>query len=270
MHRISKIAAIAALLLLLLTSSVPDSRNRVLMRVGGSVATIEDHRLMFGVSIPPSDTTLSLLATQLRKLEDARVTLGETVTEDTFMLGRLMEWGQALTDITELRTTLRAQSDSAAREKFFREHSELFNWNEPHFIGSIVFAKSPQIAEQAADSLRKIFRSPTAETKVETLNIYAGKEIRIVNYNVARHRNPYVDFAAFNCPDFPEDDRWKAAVVISGKILPQPLCADDAGEYFTTVLTDTLLAKWTDSLATALPVVIDPDAVNYLRSITQK
>ena len=129
MHRISKIAAVAALLVLLLTSATPGSQNRVLMRVGGSAATIADHRLLFGSGIQQRqliDTSLVMLAESLRKLEDARVTLGKTVTEDTFMLGRLMEWGQAITDITRLRTTLRAQTDSAAREKFFRENRNLF------------------------------------------------------------------------------------------------------------------------------------------------
>lgn len=273
MHRISKIAAVAALLVLLLTSATPGSQNRVLMRVGGSAATIADHRLLFGSGIQQRqliDTSLVMLAESLRKLEDARVTLGKTVTEDTFMLGRLMEWGQAITDITRLRTTLRAQTDSAAREKFFRENRNLFRWSEPHFIGSIVFARSPETARQAADSLRKISGLHFSEAEAKAISTFAGKEIRVINYNVARNRNPYVDFAAFNKPDFPEDDRWKAAAVINGKILRQPLCADDAGEYFVTVFADTLLSRWTDSLTTALPVEIDWDAVEILGTISQK
>ena len=69
MHRISKIAAVAALLVLLLTSATPGSQNRVLMRVGGSAATIADHRLLFGSGIQQRqlrDTSLVMLAERLR------------------------------------------------------------------------------------------------------------------------------------------------------------------------------------------------------------
>lgn len=270
MHRISKIAAVAVLLVLLLTSASPDYRSRVLMRVGGSAATIADYQLLFGVQVPPSDTALSLLAIQLRKLEDARITLGEGVTEDTFMLGRLAEWGQAMFDITEFRTTRKAQNDSLAREKFFKENADLFRWSEPHFIGSIVLAKSHETAQQAADSLRKIFGIHLSEDRIKSTTSHAGKEIRIINYNVSRHLNPFVDYAAFRCADFPEDDRWKAAVVINGKILPQPLSADDAGEYFVTVFSDSLLSMWTDSLTKVLPIEIDSEAVQILRTISRK
>ncbi|MDE6048836.1 MAG: hypothetical protein K2G09_03990, partial [Paramuribaculum sp.] len=153
MHRISKLAAFAAVLVLLLTSATPDNRSRVLMRVGGSAATIEDFKLLFGVHVPPTDTALSLLAIHLRKLEDARNTLGEGVSEDTFMLGRLVEWGQAVYDITELRTTLRAEADSDAQRSFFSSHPQLFRWKEPHFIGSVVLTTAPRKAQATADSL---------------------------------------------------------------------------------------------------------------------
>ncbi|MDE5744891.1 MAG: hypothetical protein K2H84_04430 [Paramuribaculum sp.] len=257
MHRISKLAAVAAVFVLLLTSATPDQRSRVLMRVGSSAATIADYQMLFGEQIPPTDTTLSLLAIHLRKLEDARTTLGECVTEDTLMLGRLMEWAHAVHHITELRTTLRAQDDSAAQRNFFKSHPHLFRWKEPHFIGSVVLTSTPGKAQATADSLRAL-QKPAAVT---------SKDFRVISYNVARGLNPYVDFAAFAIPiDLPENDRWRDAAVIDGEILEQPRSPEHVSELLKTLIADSLYRMWTDSLSAVLPAEIDSNSLDFIKN----
>lgn len=227
------------------------------MRAGSSTATITDYKLLFGVEVYPSDTALSLLATHLRKLEDARITLGLEVTEDTFVLGRLMEMGHAISDITDLRTTRRAKTDSVERMRFFSAHPQMFRWQEPHFIGLVVLTSAPGTAKSVADSLRTL-PDPSAAI---------SKEFRVISYNVEKGLNPYVDFAAFNLPaKLPESDRWKDAAVIEGETLTAPHAPEDMAELLTTLLADSLYTVWIDSLSNALPIEIDSKSLDFLKN----
>lgn len=263
MHRISKLAAFAVAFVLLLTSAAPGS-DRVLMRVGGSAASMEDYKALFG-EVPLADSTLALLAGYLRKLEDAKTVFGKIVPDNATETERRMAEGIAVYEITALRTREAALKDSVARAEFFSRNRDDFKWSEPHFIGTVVLAPTLDAAQRAAGTLR-------AETgaKPDTWSVIAashrlfGKDVRVIGYSVARGENPFVDYAVFAGRKPPRQERWIASAVVSGRVLTSPLSPEDAGERFVTVFADSLYNRWMDSLAAALPVQIDYETVSLL------
>lgn len=269
MHRISKLAACAVVFVLLLTSAAPGS-DRVLMRVGGSAASIGDYKALFGETVP-NDSILSLLAAYLRKLEDAKAVFGKIVPDNATESERRIAEGLAVFEITELRTREIALHDSAARIDFFNRHRSDFNWSAPHFIGTILLAPSLDDAQVAADALREEIGVKTDyRTAVSAAQRLFGKEVRVIQYNTAHGENPFVDFAVFGGKNPPVQERWTAAAAVSGRVLTSPLSPEDAGELFVTVFTDSLYHHWMDSLATALPVEIDRETVALITAKSYK
>ena len=263
MHRISKLAAFAVAFVLLLTSAAPGS-DRVLMRVGGSAASIGDYKALFGDACP-DDSTLALLAGYLRKLEDAKSVFGKIVPDNATDSDRRMAEGLAVYEITALRTREIALKDSVARAEFFSSHRSDFKWSVPHFIGTIVLAPAHEDALRAADTLRaETGAKPDARTVISASQRLFGKEVRVIGYNVACGENPFVDYAVFAGKNPPQQENWAASAVVSGRVLTSPLSPDDAGEVFVTVFTDSLYNRWMDSLSTALPVQINPETLSIL------
>lgn len=269
MHRISKLAAFALAFVLLLTSAAPAS-DRVLMRVGGSAASIEDYKALFGDAYP-DDSTLALLAGYLRKLEDAKAMFGKIVPENATDNDRRMAESLAVYEITALRTREIALKDSAARVVFFSSHSNDFKWSNPHFIGTIVLAPTLDDAQHAADTLRvKSGAKPAFREVISVAQRLFGKEVRVIKYNVAQGENPFVDYAVFAGENPPAQERWAASAVVSGRVLTSPLSPEDAGELFVTVFADSLYNHWMDSLTTALPAQINHETVSLLTAKSYK
>lgn len=225
----------------------PFSDDTVAVRLGNSVIGLTEARRLTGSSDVSSPENRRLLSGYLARLESARAARYDTLPALEGASGAVAS--DLMVALITADSIEAKMADGTAVERFFAVHRDRYRWDAPHYKGLLVVAVDSASADSAAAIADRMGRLPgvDAEIRTELMKVF-GPRVKMVRVCVAKGENPYVDHAVFGSA-FPEnEERWRAAVAIGGRIIMQPEeVADMRGEVEADVrkyLTD----EWIDRL----------------------
>lgn len=258
LDRLLTLAAYAVTLMAIASPQQPE----IIMRAGDITATRDDWRAVMG-DAPVDSVNVALFSDYLRILSVAKSEGRLEGIEEIPAPRRLLAEGMAVYDTRQSHTLQRAATDSVGRDKFFHTNKHLFEWQKPHFFGTIIVAGSDSVAQAAAAKLRqKIDLNWSAEEILaESVRLF-GKEVRAVSVAVAVGENPFVDYAVFGAHIPVPEGRWRTSAAVHGEVLTSVRTVKDCREAVTRAYSDSLHVWWLDSLRSAISVEIAPGIVD--------
>ena len=108
--------------------------------------------------------------------------------------------GMLLFEISNRRVWKAASKDTIGLEHFYAANRARYNWDEPHFKGIILSAKSDSIL----DLVKADVKTMAADTVTYGLHNKYGGDIRMERMVVKKGENPLADYLAFHVGDKPE------------------------------------------------------------------
>ena len=153
----------------------------------------------------------------------------------------------------------KAAKDTAGLEAYFKANKAKYTWEQKHYKGYLIQAKS-EIVAKAAESIIKHAKRDSVEKYVESrLNTDSIKFVKVQYGLWELGRNKLVDRFGFKLryaykpnPDYP-------VVRCVGKKLNAPETWDDEKGKVTTDYQDYLEAQWVKQLREKYPVVINQE-----------
>ena len=169
--------------------------------------------------------------------------------------------GMLLFEISNRRVWKAATRDTVGLEQYYALNRDKYAWNEPHFKGIILSAKS--------DSIMNLVKADVAKWGTDTLtdalhNKY-GTDIRMERMVVKRGENNLADYLAFHTGEKPERKAYPECMILSGGIISQPEEMADVRGAVTSDYQDVLEQRWKEELAKKYPAKINKKVLKKVK-----
>lgn len=169
--------------------------------------------------------------------------------------------GMLLFEISNRRVWKAAGKDTVGLEQFFAEHRSRYNWDEPHFKGIILSAKSDSILDLVKADIQRM----GVDTVTDALHRKYGVDIRMERMVVKQGENNLADYLAFNVGEKPERKGYPAFMILEGGIINQPQEMADVRGAVTSDYQDVLEQRWREELAKKYPAKIDKKVLKKVK-----
>ena len=169
--------------------------------------------------------------------------------------------GMMLFEISNRRVWKAASKDSAGLEQYFAENRGKYNWDEPHFKGIILSAKSDSVLNLVKADVMRF----GADTLTDALHNKYGNDIRMERMVVKRGENQFADYLAFHVGDKPERKGYPEFMIIEGGLINQPEEMSDVRGAVTSDYQDVLEQRWKEELARKYPAKIDKKVLKQVK-----
>ena len=160
--------------------------------------------------------------------------------------------GMLLFEISNRRVWKAASKDTLGLEQYFAENRAKYRWDEPHFKGIILSAKT--------DSVMSLVKADIATMPTDSLtdalyNKY-GNGIRMERMVVKQGENALADYLAFHVGDKPDRKGFEEFIILEGGVINQPEEMSDVRGAVTSDYQDVLEQRWKAELAKKYPAKI--------------
>ena len=169
--------------------------------------------------------------------------------------------GMLLFEISNRRVWKAAGKDTVGLEQYFAANRSKYNWDEPHFKGIILSAKSDSILNLVKADLLKF----GADTLTDALHNKYGNDIRMERMVVKKGENNLADYLAFHVGDKPERKGYPEFLIIEGGIINQPEEMSDVRGAVTSDYQDVLEQNWKKELAKKYPAKINKKVLKKVK-----
>ncbi len=169
--------------------------------------------------------------------------------------------GMMLFEISNRRVWKAASKDTVGLEQYFAENRSKYSWDEPHFKGIILSAKSDSILNLVKADVLKF----GADTLTEALHNKYGADIRMERMVVKKGENNLADYLAFHAIDKPERKGYPEFMILEGGIINQPEEMNDVRGLVTSDYQDVLEQRWKDELAAKYPAKINKKVLKKVK-----
>ena len=169
--------------------------------------------------------------------------------------------GMLLFEISNRRVWKAAGKDTVGLEQYFAANRSKYNWDEPHFKGIILSAKSDSILNLVKADLMKF----GADTLTDALHNKYGNDIRMERMVVKKGENNLADYLAFHVGDKPERKGYPEFLIIEGGIINQPEEMSDVRGAVTSDYQDVLEQNWKKELAKKYPAKINKKVLKKVK-----
>ena len=169
--------------------------------------------------------------------------------------------GMLLFEISNRRVWKAANKDTVGLENFFNENRARYNWDEPHFKGIILSAKSDSIL----DLVKADIRNFGTDTLTDALHNKYGSDIRMERMVVKKGDNEYADYLAFHVGDKPERKAYPAMMILEGGVIAQPEELSDVRGAVASDYQDVRETRWKEELAKKYPAKINKKVLKQVK-----
>ena len=169
--------------------------------------------------------------------------------------------GMMLFEISNRRVWKAAEKDTAGLIQHYNENRSKYGWDEPHFKGIILYAKSDSVLNLVKADLTKF----GADTLADALYNKYGNDIRMEHMVVKKGENPYADYLAFHVGDKPNRPNYPEYIIIEGGIIDQPEEMADVRGAVTSGYQDVLEQRWKQELAKKYPAKINKKVLKKVK-----
>lgn len=169
--------------------------------------------------------------------------------------------GMLLFEISNRRVWKAAAKDTVGLENYYNENRGKYTWDEPHFKGIILSAKSDSVLNLVKADLLTM----AGDTLTDGLHNKYGNDIRMERMVVKKGENQYADYLAFNSGSKPERKGYPEFMIIEGGIINQPQEMGDVRGAVTSDYQDVLEQRWKEELAKKYPAKINKKVLKKVK-----
>ena len=169
--------------------------------------------------------------------------------------------GMLLFEISNRRVWKAAAKDTVGLEQYFIENRAKYNWDEPHFKGIILSAKSDSVLSLVKQDMTKF----GADTLTDALHHKYGNDIRMERMVVKKGENNLADYLAFHVGEKPERKGFPEFLILEGGIINQPEEMSDVRGAVTSDYQDVLEQRWKEELARKYPAKISKKVLKKIK-----
>lgn len=169
--------------------------------------------------------------------------------------------GMLLFEISNRRVWKAASKDTVGLEAYYAQNRSRYAWDEPHFKGIILSAKSDSILNLVKADIAKF----GTDTLTDALHNKYGADIRMERMVVKKGENPYADYLAFHVGDKPERKGYPEFMIIEGGVISQPEEMADVRGAVTSDYQDVLEQQWKEELAKKYPAKIKKNILKKVK-----
>ena len=134
-------------------------------------------------------------------------------------------------------------------------------WDEPHFKGIILSAKSDSVLNLVKADIMKF----GADTLTDALHNKYGNDIRMERMVVKKGENTLADYLAFHEGDKPERKGYEEFIILEGGVIAQPEEMADVRGAVTSDYQDVLEQRWKEELARKYPAKINKKVLKQVK-----
>ncbi len=169
--------------------------------------------------------------------------------------------GMLLFEISNRRVWKAANKDTVGLENFYAANRARYNWDEPHFKGIIISAKSDSILNLVKADMRTF----GADTLTDALHNKYGADIRMERMVVKKGENEYADYLAFHVGEKPERKAYPAMMILEGGVIDQPEDVSDVRGAVASDYQDVLERRWKEELVQKYPAKINKKVLKQVK-----
>ena len=169
--------------------------------------------------------------------------------------------GMLLFEISNRRVWKAASKDTVGLEQYYALNHDKYKWDEPHFKGIILSAKSDSILDLVKADVAKL----GADTLTEALHNKYGADIRMERMVVKRGENNLADYLAFHAGDKPDRMGYPEFMILEGGVISQPQEMADVRGAVTSDYQDVLEQRWKEELAKKYPAKINKKVLKQVK-----
>jgi len=169
--------------------------------------------------------------------------------------------GMLLFEISNRRVWKAANKDTVGLENFYAQNRARYSWDEPHFKGIILSAKSDSILDLVKADIPKF----GADTLTDALHNKYGVDIRMERMVVKKGENEFADYLAFHVGNKPERKAYPAMMILEGGLIDQPEDVSDVRGAVASDYQDVLEKRWKEELAQKYPAKINKKVLKQVK-----
>lgn len=158
----------------------------------------------------------------------------------------------------------KAEKDEEGLQRFFKKNKKKYRWDNPHFKGAVIEAKSKESLEKARKALKKA--SPENWESVLTGLFGAQQqEVSLTRGLFEQGTNDVVDRLVYKKkPTQPVKDKATFVGVVGKNLKTKPRTLDDVRSDVLADYKEHLEQLWVEQLRKQYPVVIDKDVLSTI------
>lgn len=237
--------------------------NEVMPRMPRTVATDVDN------AIANLGGTAETVVRQ-RVLDLYRDELAQTNPDYRNLLNEYRD-GILLYEISTRNVWDKAARDTVGLEEYFHAHIDRYQWDQPRFKSTIIFASSDSVLAEALEYAPTV-NAATPQAFVTAMRERFGNDVKVERVIAAQGENPITDYLAFG-GDKPAADarsRWTAYAAYNGRIIDAPEVAADVRGAAVTDYQAELDRQWVEQLRRKYPVVINTEVFEALKAFNHQ
>ena len=169
--------------------------------------------------------------------------------------------GMLLFEISNRRVWKAAGKDTVGLEQYFAANRSKYTWDEPHFKGIILSAKSDSVLDLVKADIMKF----GADTLTDALHNKYGNDIRMERMVVKQGENNLADYLAFHVGDKPDRKGFPEFMILQGGVISQPEDLGDVRGAVTSDYQDVLEQNWKQELAKKYPAKINKKVLKKVK-----
>jgi len=168
--------------------------------------------------------------------------------------------GMLLFEVSNRKVWEGAGKDTTGLNNYFEANRAKYNWNEPHFKGIILSAKSDSIIQLVKADIAAMGKS---DTLTSFLHKKYSHGIRMERMVVGKGENKAADYLFFNGD--PITGNYPVAMVLEGGLINNPEVVGDVRGQVTSDYQDVLEKNWVSALKAKYPVYIDKKVLKKVK-----
>jgi peptidyl-prolyl cis-trans isomerase SurA len=169
--------------------------------------------------------------------------------------------GMLLFEISNRRVWKAAGKDTVGLEQYFAANRGKYTWDEPHFKGIILSAKSDSVLNLVKADIMKF----GADTLTDALHNKYGNDIRMERMVVKQGENNLADYLAFHVGEKPDRKGFPEFMILQGGVINQPQEMADVRGAVTSDYQDVLEQNWKQELAKKYPAKINKKVLKKVK-----
>ncbi len=207
------------------------------------------------------------LVDQLANDEVKRHYINQIIASNPDYANLLNEYrdGTLLYEVSNTKVWEGASRDTTGLKEYFNANRAKYTWNEKHFKGIVLLAKSDSVAKLVKADLKKLKKEPL-DTITTTLHRKFKRDIKMERMLVGKGENKMVDYLVFKGPKAEsKEKKYPVYFVLDGKVLSQPEELNDVKGRVTSDYQDVLEKRWLNELKAKYPVEINNDVLKLVK-----
>lgn len=172
--------------------------------------------------------------------------------------------GILLFEISNREVWDKAATDKEGLEAYFKGHKSDFNWEVPHYKGSVIYCSDAKLLKKVKKAAKKLPQDSMAVVLNRTFNNDSTTFVKVDRGLYAKGDKPLVDKLAFKEGDWTPSEDFPY-VFLQGKVLKNPEDVADVRGQAVAAYQDYLEKVWVEGLRAKYPVTINQDVLKTLK-----